>query len=261
MTRCHVFHGLCHVCMPAVFRHVNGNMQDDVIYAADLVMQISGLHESHYATWVSAGQLDAQCWSCPVSHLCALCSVSGTCLLVACSCSDASVPLSALVRVWHGALASSALPCCLTPCGAHGRVALGYKARRFRRLLAARFPDGLRLGGARPVFLSSCLKTRAANTERDRTGLAGCMRNVHAYFPRGLPSGQAGRELVPRLSPHTPHTSSRLSPQSAAAAQACTLDAEANIQQQHDAPPAAPACPASGRWPRDLNALNLQVGL
>ena len=54
------------MCMAAVFRHVNGNMQDDAIYAADLVMQISGLHKSSalYATPVSEVELDAECWFC-----------------------------------------------------------------------------------------------------------------------------------------------------------------------------------------------------
>ena len=79
--------------MAAVFRHVNGNMQDDAIYAADLVMQISGLHKSsaHYSTWVSEAELDAECWSCHASAR--LSSLSGTCLLVACWCSDGSVVL------------------------------------------------------------------------------------------------------------------------------------------------------------------------
>jgi hypothetical protein len=85
--------------MAAVFRHVNGNMQDDAIYAADLVMQISGLHKSsaQYATRVSEVELDAECWYLFAALFAGasapLCSVSGTCLLVACWCSHASVAL------------------------------------------------------------------------------------------------------------------------------------------------------------------------
>jgi hypothetical protein len=153
------------------------------------------------------------------------------------------------VCVCYAALASSALPCSLTPRGAHGCMALGCKAGVCVAFLPhASLMPCLPASRHAPGLPASRHAPHTRNL--DRTGLAGCMRNVHAYFPRGLPSGQAGRELVPG----PPQTS-------AAAAQPCTIDAEANMPQHHDAPPAAPTCAESSRWPSDLNTLNLEVGL
>lgn len=47
-----------------MWRHVNGNVLDDAVYAADMLLHVSGLHTSwaQQTACQSLADLDAACW-------------------------------------------------------------------------------------------------------------------------------------------------------------------------------------------------------
>ncbi len=128
-----------------------------------------------------------------------------------------------------------------------------------QRASRCRWPTSTPRAGVQKRSLSTpaCLPCRCAcphttphrpEHTMSRTRLAACLRNVHAYFPKALASGQGGHQLVGRTS--------RLPPSPAAQP---NVPHAHNAEQEYDVTARGGAREDGGRWPSDLHALNLEV--